>query len=92
MTRIQLWADDGTLDVGPDAIRLQRQGQVEEVFPISGPSSFVSEFKDFYTALVEGTKPQMTAQDALQDLRVVLAAHQSSLTNKVIALDKEQQP
>ena len=90
--RIQLWADNGTLDVGPNRIRLQRQDQADEVLPISGASSFVNEFKDFYGALVEGLEPQMTAQDALQDLRVVLAAHQSSLTSKVTFLDREQQP
>ncbi|HSR30055.1 MAG TPA: hypothetical protein VLY63_05775 [Anaerolineae bacterium] len=58
-----------------------------EAFPISGPASFVNEFKDFYAALVQGTAPLMTADDALRDLRVVLAAHRSSLNNEVVFLD-----
>jgi predicted dehydrogenase len=92
MTRILLWSEDGVLDVTPDTVRLQRQGMAEEVFPIVGLSSFVNEFKDFYAALVDGTELQMTSQDALQDLRVVLGAHQSSLTNEVVLLNREHQP
>jgi predicted dehydrogenase len=84
---IQLWSDDGTLVVAPDEVRLQRKGKPDEAISISGPTSFVNEFKDFHRALVEGTVPLMTAQDALRDLQVVLAAHQSSLTNEVVFLD-----
>jgi predicted dehydrogenase len=86
-TGIQLWSDDGTLLVSPDEVRLQKNGQPDKVFSISGPTSFANEFTDFHDALVRGTAPEMTAEDALRDLEIVLAAYQSSLTNDVVFLE-----
>jgi predicted dehydrogenase len=85
-TQIQLWAGDGTLEVNLSEVRLKKAGQADLVCPISGPSSFCNEFKDFHRALVEGTPPQVTPADALRDLETVLAAHQSSLSGEVVRL------
>jgi predicted dehydrogenase len=87
---IQLWSDDTTLQIRSDEVRLQRQEQRDEVFPITGPTSFVNEFEDFYAALVRGKRPLMTAQDALRDLEIVLAAYRSAVTNEVVILDQER--
>jgi predicted dehydrogenase len=89
-TRIQLWADDGTLEVNLSEVRLKRTGQADLVYPISGPSSFYNEFKDFYGALVEGTPPLVTPTDALCDLETILAAHRSSLSGEVVHLARGQ--
>jgi predicted dehydrogenase len=88
-TQLQLWGDDGTLTVDPGRIRMQRKGRTDEILAVDGPSSFVNEFKDFYNVLVDGTEPTMTAWDALQDLRVVLAASRSSAAGEVVFLDGE---
>lgn len=81
---IQLFAEDGTLQIRPDALRLQRQDQPDERLAVDGPDSFFTEFADFHTALVKGTVPQMTAQDGLNDLAVVEAAYRSAMTGKLI--------
>jgi predicted dehydrogenase len=83
---IQLWSDNATLSVKPDEVRLQRQGHPDEVYPISGPTSFQNEFEDFYETLVTGKKPLMTSQDALRDLEIILAAHRSAVANEVVVL------
>lgn len=89
MSRIQLWSDDATLQITPNEIRLQRQGEPDVVLSIDGPSSFVNEFEDFYEALVTGTQPLMTVRDALRDLEIILAAHRSAVTNEVAVVDQE---
>ncbi len=86
--RVQLWSDDGTLTVDPQQLTLHRQGHPLEAFPITGPSSFVNEFDDFYQAIVNDRPPQMTVQDGIDDLRTVLAAHQSIVNREVVFLDK----
>jgi predicted dehydrogenase len=87
---VQLWSEDQTLQVTPGEVRVQRDGQPDQVFLISGPTSFVNEFRDFYRALVHGAKPLMTVDDALRDLEVVLAAHQSALAKEVVFLRGER--
>ena len=91
-TRIQLWADDGTLEVSPAEVRLKKAGQTDAVYAISGPSSFYNEFEDFYCALVEGTPTLVTPTDALRDLEIVLAAHHSTLDGEVVHLARGHQP
>lgn len=86
VSRIQLWADDGTLRIEADQVRLQRQGQPDSVFPIAGPGSFVNEFEDFYHVLVEGKRPLMTVQDAVRDLEVITAAHRSVVEHRPMAV------
>jgi predicted dehydrogenase len=88
--RIQLWASDGMLEVGLTEVRLTKAGRPEQVYPISGPSSFYNEFLDFYGVLVEGTPPLVTPTDALRDLETILGAHRSSLNGEVVQLAREQ--
>jgi len=83
---IHLWAETGSLRIGPNEVQLLAQGQPAELFPIQGRQSFVNEFLDFYEVLVNGRQPQMTVQDALQDLRTILAAHQSAESGSVVSL------
>jgi len=83
---IHLWAETGSLRIGPNEVQLLAQGQPAELFPIQGRQSFVNEFQDFYEVLVNGRQPQMTVQDALQDLRTILAAHQSAESGSVVSL------
>jgi predicted dehydrogenase len=85
---IQLWADNGTLEVTPDGVRLHKAGQPDELFPIQAGQSFVNEFADFYEALVHGRQPVMTVGDALVDLRTIFAAHQAVESGAVVRLDK----
>ncbi len=87
---IQLWSEDATMHTSPDEVRVMRRGHADEAFPISGPTSFVNEFEDFYAALTQGQVPLVTAQDALRDLETVLAAHRSAIVNEVIVLDRER--
>jgi predicted dehydrogenase len=85
---IQLWSDDGTMTVGPHQLAIRRQGEQAETFAVTGPSSFVNEFEDFYQAIVNGRPAHMTLQDGILDLRTVLAAHQSVVNREVVFLDR----
>jgi predicted dehydrogenase len=91
-TGIQMWADDGTLEISASEVRLTKPGQTDAVFSATGPSSFYNEFRDFYGALVEGTAALVTPTDALRDLETVLAAHHSSVSGEVVHLDWGHQP
>jgi predicted dehydrogenase len=83
---IQLWAENGTLRVSPDEVRLQQEGQPDEQFPVQARQSFVNEFLDFYEVLVNGRQPVMTLSDAIEDLKTVLAAHQAMEAGTVVNL------
>jgi predicted dehydrogenase len=87
---IQLWTDDGTLEVTPDEVRLQQAGQPDQRFPVQAGQSFVNEFADFYEVLVHGRQPVMTVGDALADLRTILAAHRAAESGTVVSLDRKR--
>ena len=87
---IQLWAENGTLRITPSEVHLQQKGQPDELVPVLPGQSFVNEFLDFYEALLHDQSPVMTVQDALQDLRTVLAAHQSAESGVVVSLNTER--
>lgn len=87
---LQMWSDDGSLEIEPDEIRLCKPDQPEKVFTVSGPTSFVNEFEDFYEALVNGKKPLVTARDALKDLEAILAVYRSAVVNEVVLLGEEE--
>ena len=87
---IQLWSEDGTMQISPDEVSVMRRGHADEAFPVSGPTSFLNEFEDFYAVLTQGQVPLVTAQDALRDLETVLAAYRSAIANEVIVLDRER--
>lgn len=87
--RIQLWAENGTLLAHPQQVCRQQAGQPDELFPAQPRQSFVNEFLDFYEVLVRGRQPVMTVQDALQDLRTILAAHRSAESGSVVSLNPE---
>lgn len=84
---LELWSADGTLTVDADRVVLTRQGQPPTVFDVTGPSSFVNEFEDFYQAIVNGKPPEMMIKDGLADLRTILAAHQSIVDRDIVSLD-----
>jgi predicted dehydrogenase len=83
---LQLWSDDGSVEVKPGEVRLLRKGRPDEAFSIAGPTSFRNEFEDFYAALVGGKPPLMTVWDAVRDLEAISAGYESALTNKVMYL------
>jgi predicted dehydrogenase len=87
---IQLWSDDGTMQISPDEVRVMRRGHADEAYPIGGPTSFLNEFEDFYAVLTQGRVPLVTALDALRDLETVLAAYRSAIANEVIVVDRER--
>jgi len=82
----QLWAEDGTLHVYPDRVELKRLGAKDCIYSANGPFSFVNEFIDFYDAITGDGTPMMTAADALNDLKTILAAHKSAMTGEVITV------
>ena len=84
---MQLWAENGTLRVSPNEVRLQRERQPDELFPVQPRQSIENEFLDFYEVLVCGRQPTMTVQDALRDLEVIVAAYQSAETGVAVHLD-----
>lgn len=86
---IQLWAEKGTLRVTPDEVRLQQTGQPDQRFPVQAGQSIVNEFTDFYEALVHDRQPVMTVEDALEDLRTILAAHRAAESGAVVRLDRK---
>jgi predicted dehydrogenase len=88
--RIELWAENGTLQVNPHQVCWQQAGQPDEMFPVQARQSFLNEFLDFYEVLVKGRQPVMTVQDALQDLRTILAAHRSAESESVVSLNPER--
>ena len=69
---------------------LRRPGHEAEAYPLSGPSSYVREYEDFFEALVHGKTPKMTALDGLRDLAVVLAALESAETGQAVGLPETQ--
>jgi predicted dehydrogenase len=85
---IQLWADEGTLQVSRTGVQLQRPGESVQHFPGHGSSSFVNEFIDFYDVLRTGTQPRMTVSEAVRDLAVIQAAYQSMGSGKVVSLSR----
>ncbi len=85
----QLWSDDGQMTVMPGRIVLSRKDGATEQLEVSGPSSFVNEFKDFYEAIVNDKTPQMTLGDGVKDLETVLAAHQSLVEERIVSLRTE---
>jgi predicted dehydrogenase len=82
----QLWSDDGTMTVLPDRVVLSRRGRATQQLKVSGPSSFVNEFEDFYEAIANDRPPQMTLRDGVKDLETVLAAHQSLVEERMVSL------
>jgi predicted dehydrogenase len=87
---IHLWAEDGTLRLRPEEVRLQKQGRQDELFVVEPMMSFVYEFLDFYEVLVNHKQPVMTVQDALADLQTILAAHRSADSGQVVNLNRER--
>jgi predicted dehydrogenase len=83
----QLWTDDATMTVRSDRIVLNRLGSGEQELTISGPSSFVNEFADFYEAIVNDQPPRMTLRDGIKDLKTVLAAHRSIVDGETVVLN-----
>jgi predicted dehydrogenase len=87
---IHLWAEDGTLRLRPDEVRLKKEDRQAELFAVQPMMSFVNEFLEFYDVLAGHKQPVMTVRDALQDLRTILAAHRSAESGQVVNLTTER--
>jgi predicted dehydrogenase len=87
--RIELYSDDGTLELSGGGLCLKRLGQPDRQIALDGVSSFTSEFEDFHSALVTGSTPLITPRDAFQDLEAAEAVYRSICSGKVVELTVE---
>ena len=76
----------GTLTVLDNRIRVVTEQGTEDMPIEPEPNGFELEFRDFYRAIVEGKRPDVTPQDALNDLLLVDAAFRSFREGKAISL------
>jgi predicted dehydrogenase len=80
----RVFGTEGTLTVHDQWIRLVTEKRTEDVPVESEPNGFELEFRDFYHAIVEGKRPDVTPQDALDDLLLVDAAFRSFREGKTV--------
>lgn len=88
--QLTLYGTTGTIEASWEDVVVRRPGHEAEIYPLTGPSSYVREYEDFYQALVHGRTPKMTALDGLRDLAVVLAALESAETGQAVGVPETE--
>ena len=83
---VRMYGTDGSLVVHYDRMVLEGSEGVEEIVESPSPSGFDLEFADFHRAITEGRPPEVSLQDAFDDLEVIDAVLRSSQEERVIHL------
>lgn len=85
--QLTLYGASGAIEATWSQVTLRRPNHKDVVQgALAKLDSYVKEYEDFYDALVHGAQPKMTAQDALRDLAVILAAVQSAHSGQAVEL------
>jgi predicted dehydrogenase len=77
MSKIELWARDGSLRVSMDRIEIRTGGDTKVVELQGAKSSFYYEWLDFYDAITGSAQPLMTPEEGLADLIAIQKAYES---------------
>ncbi len=83
---VRVYGTEGSLLVHYDRLELVSSHGVEEIVMPPSPTGFDLEFADFHRAIAEGRQPEVSLQDAVDDLEVIDAVLRSARDGTVIRL------
>lgn len=83
--KLLIFGDKGSIEINTNVLTLKQEGKKDETEDLTDGHGYDAEFKDFYNAIVKGTKVDYSFKEAYRDMEIVLGAFKSAKNNRKVS-------
>lgn len=83
--KLLIFGDWGSIEINTNVLTLKQEGKKDKTEDLTDGHGYDEEFKDFYNAIVKGTKVNYSFKEAYRDMEIVLGALKSAKNNKRVS-------